>query len=1323
MHRYRLASGIAATAVAIAAAPLSALAAHPQTVFDQAGLNNLRALRGDAAHSSLTSFAQQFLTANSVANSGSSCPPDLNQNAITGGYAVLAEILQQNVSDAVAYFNCFCTQAWSTTADQDEGGQLIGAAIAYDVLYNESGLDRSCASKIAAAAADFYDAYTNPANPNGWWRDDIANGHLSVNMAALGIAAEALKGENANATTWLSAVDAAFQKIAAVQDYSTDGSWHEGDGYRSFFLHWPAFYHLGAARAGNPDRSATRMYLNSGKYILQKQQPNNPRLFSDTHGEWNWVRPPFLGILRFVAGHLASSDPTLAGYAQTAANRWDLLPRSAQGWLKRFEYVLAYALEYLTFDENVAPIEPAAALPLAVYNDNEGTFVMRSSWGVATTGSDSKGIVLTLKNGYLGGKGMAQAVASCSNIPSAGTSWFLNFGHDHYDDFGLYIYGNGGWLLPEATGYNCCGTGPAGDPNGYHNTFWHNTVTFDGSTTSNGNGQILDDWITARGVHGSTVSCGRTTDSFFSRVPSNPFHHNTQDFAIGQADGSQLYRNVALGRALRTVGFDRETNVIVLSDEIAFSSGTHTIQQHFHSMKAATSMVDANRWLKLDNSTGPAGETVPISTTVLAIKVIAPSDASLPPVDTQSSNAYTEWMSPDGNYGHFVVGTPGLVSGRRFLELLWPTDTASYANRPNATALDAANPERGLSVPIPSGGSETWILNTVGSTTAAGAFSIAGSSTSDVGVARYDSAGALLRTMAEGSSGARLSDTNGTRLLLDLNGSAGAMEVRYEASGAYVVSADQNGTPMSINAQRFYAASAPSSVKYNGTVLTSSQYSYDPASSLVTISSSPPPPTAPQISNVAASQITSSSAQISWNTDQAADSQVRYGLTASYGSSTTLDPALVTIHGQTLSGLSASTTYHYSVTSRNSGGLASSSPDATFTTLGTSPPVASLTDTFGGTSVDTTKWTVTQNLATVTEASGSLNITPNANTGSAWGYVASVGTYTLVGSSAAVQAVSVVSSGGNVDNQFSLLLDGSNYVQWLYQQGTLYGISIVGGVRTNVAVLTYDSVAHAWWRIRESAGTTYWETTADGSAWTQRGTATTASLFPLNSIKVTFYVETFGAGLASPGQARYANLNTPPPACNGTCLSTLRDTFGGTAIDSSKWAVTIFGGGSATEGGGTLNINPPANNPSSQIQVESVNAYSLQGSFAQVKVPQVVSQGCGVNNSLIVASTSGVNRVEWWVECGNLYANYYINGASTHAATLAYSATNHLWWRIRETSGTVYWETSSDGTAWTVRASKATNTLFPVNSVKLWLYSETYSSLGSPGQGKYANLN
>ncbi|MBZ5559207.1 MAG: hypothetical protein LAO77_18195 [Acidobacteriia bacterium] len=86
----------------------------------------------------------------------------------------------------------------------------------------------------------------------------------------------------------------------------------------------------------------------------------------------------------------------------------------------------------------------------------------------------------------------------------------------------------------------------------------------------------------------------------------------------------------------------------------------------------------------------------------------------------------------------------------------------------------------------------------------------------------------------------------------------------------------------------------------------------------------------PTISSVGSSAVTSSSATIGWVTSTAADSQVQYGTTTAYGSTTTLDGTLVSVHSQSLSGLAPSTLYHYRVLSHDASGNLATSGDFTF---------------------------------------------------------------------------------------------------------------------------------------------------------------------------------------------------------------------------------------------------------------------------------------------------------------------------------------------------------------------------------------------------------
>ncbi len=109
--------------------------------------------------------------------------------------------------------------------------------------------------------------------------------------------------------------------------------------------------------------------------------------------------------------------------------------------------------------------------------------------------------------------------------------------------------------------------------------------------------------------------------------------------------------------------------------------------------------------------------------------------------------------------------------------------------------------------------------------------------------------------------------------------------------------------------------------------------------------------TPPSISGVAAGSITNSSAVITWNTGEAADTQVEYGVTTGYGQTTTLNPSMVTIHSATLAGLSGGTMYHYRVRSKDADGNLAVSPDDTFITspAATAPAIASLSPDRGDT--------------------------------------------------------------------------------------------------------------------------------------------------------------------------------------------------------------------------------------------------------------------------------------------------------------------------------------------------------------------------------------
>lgn len=100
---------------------------------------------------------------------------------------------------------------------------------------------------------------------------------------------------------------------------------------------------------------------------------------------------------------------------------------------------------------------------------------------------------------------------------------------------------------------------------------------------------------------------------------------------------------------------------------------------------------------------------------------------------------------------------------------------------------------------------------------------------------------------------------------------------------------------------------------------------------------------APAISNIVVSNITATSATVTWQTNEAASTVLSYGQTTAYEIGNLSDTLFRTSHTRSLTGLISGTEYHFQIQATDSAGNASLSPDTTFTTLDiTSPTISSV---------------------------------------------------------------------------------------------------------------------------------------------------------------------------------------------------------------------------------------------------------------------------------------------------------------------------------------------------------------------------------------------
>lgn len=129
--------------------------------------------------------------------------------------------------------------------------------------------------------------------------------------------------------------------------------------------------------------------------------------------------------------------------------------------------------------------------------------------------------------------------------------------------------------------------------------------------------------------------------------------------------------------------------------------------------------------------------------------------------------------------------------------------------------------------------------------------------------------------------------------------------------------------------------------------------------------------TAPSLSNITVSTA-SSSATISWNTNENASTQIEYGLTSSYGVTTTetnTSPR-TTSHSQTISDLVNCTQYHYRVLSTDAANNTANSSDGTFATTGCNGNTSVATSNSVGNVATTTGGSLTQGNVALTIPSG-----------------------------------------------------------------------------------------------------------------------------------------------------------------------------------------------------------------------------------------------------------------------------------------------------------------------------------------------------------------
>lgn len=182
-------------------------------------------------------------------------------------------------------------------------------------------------------------------------------------------------------------------------------------------------------------------------------------------------------------------------------------------------------------------------------------------------------------------------------------------------------------------------------------------------------------------------------------------------------------------------------------------------------------------------------------------------------------------------------------------------------------------------------------------------------------------------------------------------------------------------------------------------------------------------------------------------------------------------------------------------------------------------------------------------------------------------------------------------------------------------------------------------------------------------------------------------------------------------------VSFLADLFSGTAVNTSLWSA--FGTGTVTVSGGTLNLTDVASLAAS-TGIVSRSTWDLTSSAVFVNLASAGAQQSTTQAVLLITLNSS-NTIALFVNNGNLVAQQQVAGVFSTINSAVYSSSAMQWLRIREASGTVFYEYSANGTTWLPLASQADP--FALNAITVTLQEGQFGGADPAATSRWASLN
>ncbi len=306
---------------------------------------------------------------------------------------------------------------------------------------------------------------------------------------------------------------------------------------------------------------------------------------------------------------------------------------------------------------------------------------------------------------------------------------------------------------------------------------------------------------------------------------------------------------------------------------------------------------------------------------------------------------------------------------------------------------------------------------------------------------------------------------------------------------------------------------------------------------------------------------------------------------------------------------------------------------------------------------------------------------------------------------------------GNGSREESILLyDGIDTgVHFIWAEGTLVMRVKRGGVNDD-GYIEYNATDHAWWRIRETAGTVYFEAAPDVSGNPGSWTVLRSVVHAINLTNIVVEISAGFWDAEDPFSSYVDSINyvTTYQTKQITNVHYVTKTDDFAVQDNAYWT---FGTGSTVTGGGILTF--AAN---SAPTVESSTTYDMTvggevsieltgrddgGSFGSFV-------GLYLDNDVFGSVAVIINRAGGG---GATTARAFQTGGVENVNLTGYSFATHPFVRVRFDTSTVYWEYSADRVSWTTGYSEAK--VLNTKTVRPRLSS---SSSGATGTWKVDNF-